>query len=256
MKITFLGTGGGRFLMYRQIRGTGGFILELDGEMIHVDPGPGASLRAKMYNIDLEMLTGIAVSHFHLEHATETNVIVEAMTKGAFEKKGFLVAGKGVIEGDDKGNPPVLPRYHLKAPEKVMAMSSGDEFNTGKIKIRATPTKHGDDNAVGFVFSGSMKVGYISDTMYFEGLEKHFEGSDILVINTTYGKEYPEVPITLDHLRTSDAEKIIKHVKPKAVIFTHFGREINENAQDEAERIQKNTSIITMAAKDGMVFEL
>ena len=43
MKLTFLGSGGGRFATITQKRMTGGFrIDDIDGMNIHVDPGPGA----------------------------------------------------------------------------------------------------------------------------------------------------------------------------------------------------------------------
>ena len=42
VRITFLGTGGGRFATIYQARATGGFYIE-DGRNLHVDPGPGAS---------------------------------------------------------------------------------------------------------------------------------------------------------------------------------------------------------------------
>ena len=46
MKLTFLGSGGGRFSAISQRRMTGGFRIDnLSGKNYHIDPGPGALVR-------------------------------------------------------------------------------------------------------------------------------------------------------------------------------------------------------------------
>ena len=53
MKITFLGTGGGRFSAISQRRMTGGFRIDnLNGKNYHVDPGPGALVRTYQFGFD------------------------------------------------------------------------------------------------------------------------------------------------------------------------------------------------------------
>ena len=48
MRLTFLGSGGGRWVVLRQLKASGGFVLELSDQKMHVDPGPGALVRAKV----------------------------------------------------------------------------------------------------------------------------------------------------------------------------------------------------------------
>ena len=50
-RLTFLGTGGGRFVTLNQERSTGGIYLE-DGYKVHIDPGPGAVHALKRNRID------------------------------------------------------------------------------------------------------------------------------------------------------------------------------------------------------------
>ena len=45
-KITFLGTGGDAFVIGKQIRASGGIILQAEGLQFHIDPGPGALVKA------------------------------------------------------------------------------------------------------------------------------------------------------------------------------------------------------------------
>ena len=46
ISLRFLGTGGARWVVAKQIRSSGGFWLQADGTNVHVDPGPGALVRA------------------------------------------------------------------------------------------------------------------------------------------------------------------------------------------------------------------
>ncbi len=57
MKITFLGTGGGRFSAISQRRMTGGFRIDnLNGKNYHVDPGPIVHL-LELTSLDLTQET-------------------------------------------------------------------------------------------------------------------------------------------------------------------------------------------------------
>ena len=82
MKITFLGTGGGRFSAISQRRMTGGFRIDnLNGKNYHVDPGPGALVRTYQFGFDPRNLDGVFVSHAHTDHYNDAEILIEAMTK-------------------------------------------------------------------------------------------------------------------------------------------------------------------------------
>jgi ribonuclease BN (tRNA processing enzyme) len=252
MKLTFLGTGGGRFVMITQKRATGGFILELDGEMIHVDPGPGAIVRAVQNRINLRKLTGLVVTHTHPDHSTDAAVVVEAMTAGAKEKRGVLVSNVYAFKpGKSGGYVPLFSVYHLRSLEKHYSLRPGESAKIGSVKVTATKTRHRDSEAIGVVFEGSEKVGYTSDTEYFEGLGNYFRGCDYLIVNCLRAGDdsWPE------HMNVNMAEKLINEVRPKAAILTHFGMRMLKVAESEARRIEKNTDVKTIAARDNMVLE-
>ena len=46
-KIIFLGTGGDSIVVGKQLRASGGIILQIDDNQFHIDPGPGALVRAR-----------------------------------------------------------------------------------------------------------------------------------------------------------------------------------------------------------------
>src|SRR5665213_3657417 len=97
VRLRFLGTGGARWVVAKQIRSSGGFWLQADGTNIHVDPGPGALVRA---------LT-------QLDHAGDINAMIEAMCQGGWRPRGALCAPRDAL---DEGQQPVVYPYARCAP--------------------------------------------------------------------------------------------------------------------------------------------
>ncbi len=252
MRITFLGTAGGRIAMMTQIRGTGGFVIEMDGEMIHVDPGPGTLVRAKQHHVNLQKLTGIVISHAHPDHCTDAEVVIESMTKGTRKRGGTVIGGKFLAEGNEKHKRAISP-FHAELPDKISILKAGESASIGKIKVTAIPTMHGEEDCFGFVFEGSKKIGYTSDGEYFEGQEDHFRGCDCLIVNVLRprGKSWPH------HMDILQAKKLIGLSKPGLAILTAFGMYmIRGNPHEEAKWTEKETGVKTVAARDGQVIEL
>jgi len=252
MRITFLGTGGARFVTITQVRATGGWILELAGEMMHIDPGPGSLVRAKQFGINLRKLTGIIISHAHPDHATDAPLVLEAMTHGAFKKRGIVIGNETVFKGKGNGEfIPVFSDYHLKMLEKHEIMEPGKRASIGKVQIEAVPARHPEPKALGYVFTGEGKrVGYTGDGEYYEGQEKHFMDCDCLLINC----HHPRGVRYKGFMNSEDAKKLAEKTKPKTAILTHFGmRMLRGVAEREAGWIERETGVRTVAARDGMV---
>jgi len=68
-KIKFLGTAGGRFVVSRQLRNSGGIWLSLNATNLLIDPGPGSLVRilSSKPKLNPRDLDGIILSHKHLE---------------------------------------------------------------------------------------------------------------------------------------------------------------------------------------------
>jgi len=59
------------------------------------------------------------------------------------------------------------------------------------------------------------------------------------------------------HLCVDDAVKILKEIKPKKCIITHFGRTMLKADPDKvAEKLREKTNTNVVAAKDGMILNL
>ena len=251
-KITFLGTGGGRFATIYQARATGGIYLE-DGRNLHIDPGPGALVRMRSVGIDPLKTDAILISHCHPDHYLDAEILIEAMTEGGTRKQGILLASTSVIEGNgDFG--PAISKYHLAKPRIVKAMQPFTKVSMKPLEVSATPSAHSDTSGVGFRLqtTGGM-VSYVADTQLVEQVIKAHRHCRVMIACVTrpLGQRIPH------HLSTEDAGYLIEKVKPELAVITHFGmRVIQENPETQAKWIEERTGVKTVAARDFMVLEL
>ncbi|MBI4168004.1 MAG: MBL fold metallo-hydrolase [Candidatus Aenigmarchaeota archaeon] len=251
-KLVFLGSGGGRYAMATQARATGGFRIEMDGVNMHIDPGPGALVRAKEYGVNVKNTDVVMVSHVHLDHSNDCNAIIDAMTEGAKNPKGILIGSVSAINGYEN-NSPVLLKIYLKSLENSVVMKSGDSTNLKNVTVKATPTKHSDPTCIGFRIEGSKTISYTSDTEYFPELKKYHKNADLLIINMLR----PDNDSWPMHMNLDDAIKLIKEAAPKVCVLQHFGMKVIERGPEtQAQRAAKETGIKVMAAEDGMKLDL
>ena len=86
-----MGTAGARFMVAKQLAASGGLYLEEGTTRLALDPGPGAVVQYAKRNIDPSRLSGIVLSHRHLDPAGDVNVMTDAITAGAVQKPGRRV---------------------------------------------------------------------------------------------------------------------------------------------------------------------
>ena len=241
------------FATITQKRMTGGFRIDgMDGKNVHVDPGPGALVRSYQFGLDPRKLDTILVSHSHTDHYTDAEVLIEAMTRGMTRNKGNVLGSLSVIEGYKEWGP-CISDYHLKRPE-VTILGANKVKKLDKIKIKGTKTIHGDPTTVGFQFQlKDINISYTSDTSYFDNLHKYHNGADILIASVIR----PHDERIRGHMCSDDFAKLVEEVSPRLGIMTHLGMKmILNNPEGEAQRIQDETGVKILAARDGMKIDL
>ena len=251
MRLVLLGSGGGRNVFATQIRGTGGFVIETTKTSIHVDPGEGALVRAKMYGIDIRRVRYILVSHAHLDHANDVNAVIDAITIGGIKKRGILLASESVLKETPEFGYPIVHKRIFSILEHYEVLREYEDQNLKVIAIRA---KHSDPYALSMkIYVEDKVIGYTGDTVYFPQLAEFMKGVDLLIANTLY----PFGLKSNKHLNLDDALKLAKLAKPKALLLTHFGkRVIKEGPSKAAEIISKRSGVKTIAARDGLTINL
>ncbi|WP_323735548.1 MBL fold metallo-hydrolase [Methanosphaera sp. ISO3-F5] len=253
MKLQFLGTGGGRFATISQKRMTGGFrIDDIDGQNIHVDPGPGALVRSHQFGLNPRKINMLLVSHCHTDHYNDAEVLIEAMTQGMTKKTGHVIASDSVINGTEELGPSIS-KYHQSKP-KISVLKPGEVIKEKNIQIRGTKTNHGDPTCVGFNINyKGLNINYTADTEYFPELADEHEDADVLI-----GCVIKEGERKIKgHLRTIDFEELVREVQPRIAIMTHLGVNLIMNNPFQNTRIiTKNTGVRTIAATDGLTMNL
>ena len=241
-------------MIISQLLASGGIWLSLGGTELLLDPGPGSIVQVTKRKMRAERLDAIIVSHRHLDHSGDVNVMVEAMTQGGLRRHGRLFA-----PADALGPEPVMFSYLKDSIEDTVTLQEGKSYKVGEVSF-TTPVKHIHRvETYGMVFRTPRHTfSYIADTRFFRGIVDHYSG-ELLIINTVFLE--PRLPsphdyLPVEHLSVPDAAYIIKALKPKVAILTHFGMNVwRAKPWEVAEQMTQAVGIKVIAARDGMRFD-
>jgi phosphoribosyl 1,2-cyclic phosphodiesterase len=245
MKLTFMGTAGARFMVAKQLAASGGLYIEEGNTRISLDPGPGAIVQYAKRKVDLTKLDAIVVSHRHLDHSNDVNVMIEAMTDGGFRHRGRLFCPSDALTDD-----PVVLKYIRNFPQEIVPLQPETDYTVGEVTFTTTPRHVHQVETFGFRFGS--RLGWVTDSAYYDGIAEQHK-ADVMVIHLVL----MECRAGLPHLCLDDAERIIREAKPRLAILTHYGMTVWrahpwELAADLTQRIGTEVK----AARDGMSVEL
>lgn len=248
--IKFLGTAGARFVMIKQLRSSGGIWIRFKSTDIIIDPGPGSLVRcnASRPKLDPSSLDGIILTHKHLDHSGDINVMIEAMTEGGFKKRGVVF-----LPSDAQGEEGVIFSYLKGFPEKILVLKKGD-FSVGEINFSVPAQNLHSVITYGLKFHlGNEVVSFVSDTRYFEGLKDLYRDSTLLVINVVFHNPREQ----FEHFCLDDALKLIKSIKPKKAILTHFGMTLLKAKPHLLEKkVNESSGVEIKFAYDGLTQQI
>lgn len=249
-QLIFLGTGGDAHLVGKSIRGAGGIILRSEDLQFHIDPGPGALVAARHYDVNIRENTAVLVSHAHINHCNDVNAVLSAMSYSGLDSKGVLIANPTVVQGNEETSA-YLTNFHKKCVEKVIVAKLQQKIAIENIEIQPLKAEHTDPDAMGFkFFTPQFVLSYTGDTKYTKEVAEQHRNSDILILNVKFPTDTDE----RTHLNTMDAIRLINKAQPQLAIITHFGNKMHQaDPISEAREIQKSTGVQTISARDGMV---
>lgn len=252
--IKFLGTAGARFVVARQLRSSGGTFIRIAGENLVLDPGPGTLVRLAKSKpaIEATELDGIILSHLHIDHSNDVNVLLDAMTSGGLERRGVLFAPASCLAGNDA----VVLSYLRPYLDSVVTLEAETTYRLGALSFATSVAHDHGTETYGVSFDRlGRKISFLVDTRYFAGLVESYVGADILVMNVV--RLQPHKSGKVLHLCVDDAREILGQVKPRIAVLTHFGMTmIKAKPWLVAEQLSQELSLDVRAASDGMTIKL
>ncbi len=239
--------------MIRQTRHSGGVWLSYRGTNVLIDPGPGSLVRCLAHKrpmLDPGCLDGIILTHRHLDHCNDVNVMIEAMTQGGFVKRGTVFCPADGCGPDDS----VIYRYVREYPERIVTLEPLSEYKVGEVRFHTSMPHRHPAQTYGLKFElGGIKVGLMADTAYFDDLAAFYSGLDILIM----GVVLPEPKPSIYHLSIPEVRQLAVLCKPSKLILTHFGRQLLAlDPSKKARALARELRIPVVAAKDGMVIKI
>ena len=252
--IKFLGTAGARFVVAKQLRSSAGIYVSMEDVRIIIDPGPGTLVRCAKSKppIDVTKLDAIILTHAHIDHSNDANILIDAMTGGGLTRKGLLFAPEECIHGE---NAVVLP-YVRGFLQDIVMLRPREQYSVGGVSFATSMRHQHQVETYGIIFDYyGRRISFIVDTHYVPELIRDYRDSDILVMNVV--RSTPHESGQVMHLCIDDVREILTRIRPRKAILTHFGMTmLRAKPWVVAEELSHELGVDVIAASDGMTVEL
>ena len=255
IEMTCIGNSGGGASVV-QGNACGGFLLRYADKTVIVDPGDNAMsllVRAGLNPFDI---TDVLASHAHNDHVGDLSLAISAaINLGLAETcDSRIIVAPSLIDYQNPASTKfgfTLPAYSWRAhveslffrETKSVRFDGKDVFSksrtdiSGQIGVLATEARHGGMPVTGFIFETDFgRIGYTSDTQYFEGLSDWFAGVDILWMNmntlsldtmqSNAGHTHGDSQPIHNHLGYFGVCRLIEEVRPNTAFISHFGAQL------------------------------
>ncbi len=252
--IKFLGTAGARFVVAKQLRSSGGTFICAEGKNIILDPGPGTLVRCASSRppIDVTKVDALLLTHAHIDHSNDVNVLIDAMTDGGLKRRGILFAPRECLEGENT----VVLRYLRNYLHDIIILESQDEYHLDSLKFYTSVRHDHPVETYGVKLDISSKlVAFLVDTKFFPQLVESYRDAYILVANVV--RHRPDPSRDIRHLNVDDARKVLSSIRPAKAVLTHFGMTmIRAKPHLVAQELSRELGLDIVAASDGMRLEI
>jgi len=261
-------------------RPSGGMLLQYAGRSMLIDPGANSIAYLVSLGINPYRITDVLASHAHNDHVGDLSSAVAAATNLGLDESSdsHIVVCPPLIDYRTSSSTKfgfTLPAYAWRANVTALywrdveverldgaTLRSRTAVTVGDgLKVSAAEGRHGQVMVTGFVIDTPVgRIGYTSDTEYFEGLAHWYREVDILWMNmNTLGLDNAD-DVGSGHESTGFAEpvhnhlgyvgvcKMIDRVRPSTAVVSHMGAQLLDQPEDIEGMLRKrfneqNTSI-------------
>lgn len=252
--IKFLGTAGARFVVAKQLRSSAGVYARMKGRNIMIDPGPGTLVRCAKSKppIDVTKLDALILTHAHIDHSNDVNIMIDAMTTGGLTRRGLLFAPHECVAGE---NAVVLP-YLRSFVQDIVLLKPHQSYAIDGLSFSTSARHHHPVDTYGVIFDyRGRKISFMVDTKYDPELMADYADCDILVMNVVRYTAHASDDVM--HLSIDDVKEILMRLHPRRAILTHFGMTmLKAKPWVVANQLTEELGVDVVAASDGMTIEL
>lgn len=251
--IRFLGTAGTRFIMLSQRRASGGIWFSYGGSRGVIDPGPGSLVQicAAVPPLSAVDINTLILTHRHIDHSSDLNVLAEGMTLRAHARRGHVLLTADSTDERDS----VLLKYVAGRIKKISRHEDGVRTPiAGSATVESVVHLHHGVECYGLIFRHATLPtwGVISDSMALPHFPERYRECSLVVINVTL----PFPWARLDHMSAPDVASLLQVMRPETAILTHMGNKLLDMGPDHVASMVSNGYTKVIAATDGMIVDL
>jgi ribonuclease BN (tRNA processing enzyme) len=217
MKLTILGAG--TCIPYPD-HSPAGHLVEIDGNMILLDAGPGTIVRLAERGVSYRDLSYIVLTHLHADHALDLLTFLQAnnATPGWKRTEPVILVGP---RGTEEWLSRLFDLFDGTAPEgfALEIHEMGAEtlaFQTWHLQTE--PTGHTPTSVAYRVSDGRKSLVYTGDAANTQGIARLARDADLLLIECSL----PDGWQTPDHLTPRQVGEVAGRANVRRVVLTHL----------------------------------
>jgi ribonuclease BN (tRNA processing enzyme) len=234
MKLTVLGSGNG---IPSATRGCPGYLLRGAGETVLLDPGPGTLAAAARRGVSAGDVTGVLISHLHIDHHLDLLALLFARRSGRFrDGRTLRVLG-----------PRGLARVHglwkeaygrwIEPDGTTLELAEADPgpARLGGLLLEGAAVPHGSRPALGWRIlekAGGPLLAYSGDTGEGPGAVAAGRDADLFVLECTL----PEGAAPQKHLTAAAAGRVAAASGCRRLLLVHLAAEVEGTPVEAAVR--------------------
>ncbi len=251
MKVTLLGTGTS-FPDPKRVQS--GYMIEADDTFILIDIGSGILHRLTQTGVVLTKISGLFISHFHIDHWSDLVTLIQTLWLQKLEKPLQLYAPpeiKNVIRGLFEV---AIPFYRDKIIIEPRVLSEKDAVQCGPFSVSTCATVHSTHDGRAFRIENNGKSVVISsDTGFSRDVIELAQGVDVLIheCNWLDGPNPDGV-----HTSPSELMRVVEEANPRKVILTHMMPEVVHAREKVLGIVSRRTNAEIVMGEDLMSFQV
>jgi ribonuclease BN (tRNA processing enzyme) len=250
MRLTVLGSG---TCELRADRSSPAYLVEAGETRLMLDLGQGAWRRLLDSGRPAAGISGIIISHPHLDHMADLLPLLFAlkydpqlstaarMTLLAHTEVGRMLAGLGAVFGSwlEAPEPPLTRRW----------LEPGQPARLGPVAIATAAAAHHAASLAWRLEAGGQSLVYLGDSEASEALARFAAGAGLVICHCAGSDEAPKE----GHMHPAAAGELAAQAGVGALLLSHFYRPVDpERARASAAR---RFGGAVWAAEDGLVLE-